>query len=179
MAVVTAEGAEGAKVVGFPGLKLDGSGNAVVPYLRPYELNEVAIDPIGTSMDIELTETSQQVAPRAGAVVALKYGTNNGQALLLNVSLADGQPLPFGASVVDDRGVSVGMVGQGGQLYARVKEGARRLLISWGNKAEQQCALSLPAGKSDKQQLLQVDVVCSQAQSANSVAAVSSAERIQ
>ena len=179
MAVVTAEGAEGAKVVGFPGLKLDGSGNAVVPYLRPYELNEVAIDPIGTSMDIELTETSQQVAPRAGAVVALKYGTNNGQALLLNVSLADGQPLPFGASVVDDRGVSVGMVGQGGQLYARVKEGARRLLISWGNKAEQQCALSLPAGKSDKQQLLQVDVVCSQTQSANSVAAVSSAERIQ
>lgn len=125
-------------------MTLDGRGNAVVPYLRPYELNEVAIDPIGTSLNVELNETSQQVAPRAGAVVALKYGTRNGQALLLNVTLGDGRPLPFGASVMDDRGVSVGVVGQGGQLYARVKDGARQLLINWGNQAGQQCALPLP-----------------------------------
>ncbi|MDE1907815.1 MAG: fimbrial biogenesis outer membrane usher protein [Pseudomonas sp.] len=160
MAVVSAPGAAGAKVVGYPGLKLDGRGNAVVPYLRPYELNEVAIDPVGTSLDVELSETSQQVAPRAGAVVALKYGTRTGEVLLLNVSLADGSTLPFGASVVDDRGVSVGMVGQGGQLYARIKENAHRLLISWGTQANQQCALTLPAGKRDGQQLRQVDAVC-------------------
>lgn len=170
MAVVSAPGAAGAKVAGYPGLELDGRGNAVVPYLRPYELNEVAIDPLGTSLDVELSETSQQVAPRAGAVVALKYGTSNGQALLLNVTLADGSPLPFGAGVTDDRGVSVGVVGQGGQLYARVKDNARRLLISWGSQAGQQCALPLPPGKSDGQQLRQVDVVCSPALSDNSVA---------
>jgi outer membrane usher protein len=93
-------------------------------------------------------------------VVALKYGTRTGEALLLNVSLADGSTLPFGASVVDDRGVSVGMVGQGGQLYARIKENAHRLLISWGTQANQQCALTLPAGKRDGQQLRQVDAVC-------------------
>ncbi|NVZ69505.1 fimbrial biogenesis outer membrane usher protein [Pseudomonas costantinii] len=161
MAVISAPGAEGAKVVGFPGLKLDGRGNAVVPYLRPYELNEVAIDPMGSSLNVELTETSQQVAPRAGAVVALKYGTSSGEAVLLNVTLADGSALPFGASVADDRGVSVGVVGQGGQLYARVKENARRLLISWGAHAGQQCTLALPPGKSDGKQLRQVDVVCS------------------
>lgn len=176
MAVITAEGAEGAKVVGFPGLKLDRRGNAVVPYLRPYELNEVAIDPLGTSMDIELSETSQQVAPRAGAVVALKYGTQNGQALLLNVTLDDGSALPFGAGVVDDRGVSVGVVGQGGQLYARVKEGAHRLLISWGTKADQQCALPLPSGKSEGKQLQQVSAVCSVNHSDNRVASVNSAQ---
>ncbi|WP_256579831.1 MULTISPECIES: fimbria/pilus outer membrane usher protein [unclassified Pseudomonas] len=175
MAVVSAKGAEGAKVVGFPGLRLDGRGNAVVPYLRPYELNEVAIDPLGTSLDVELTETSQQVAPRAGAVVALKYGTSNGQALLLNVTLADGSPLPFGASVVDDRGVSVGVVGQGGQLYARVKEDARRLLISWGTQAGQQCSLPLPAGKSDGKTLRQVDAVCAVDQLDSRVASVSNA----
>jgi outer membrane usher protein len=161
MAVVSAPGAEGAKVVGFPGLKLDGRGNAVVPYLRPYELNEVAIDPLGSSLNVEMAETSQQVAPRAGAVVALKYGTSTGEALLLSVTLADGSPLPFGATVNDDRGVSVGLVGQGGQLYARVKENARQLLISWGPAAEQKCMLALPPGKSDGQQLRQVDVVCS------------------
>lgn len=176
MAVITAEGAEGAKVVGFPGLRLDKRGNAVVPYLRPYELNEVAIDPLGTDMNVELSETSQQVAPRAGAVVALKYGTQNGQALLLNVTLADGSSLPFGASVVDDRGVSVGVVGQGGQLYARVKDNARRLLISWGTQAGQQCALPLPSVKSAGKQLQQVDAVCAVAQTDNRVASVNSAQ---
>ncbi len=175
MAVITAEGAQGAGVVGFPGLKLDGRGNAVVPYLRPYELNEVAIDPLGTSLDVELDETSQQVAPRAGAVVALKYGTRNGQALLLNVTLSDGSKLPFGAGVMDDRGVSVGVVGQGGQLYARVKDGARRLLINWGRQADQQCALPLPPGTSDDKQLQQVDVVCSRTQPDNRIASSSTA----
>ncbi|MFP0195030.1 fimbria/pilus outer membrane usher protein [Pseudomonas sp. PHC1] len=160
MAVIIAPGAEGAKVVGFPNLKLDANGNAVVPYLRPYELNEVAIDPLGTSFNVELTETSQQVAPRAGAVVAIKYGTNTGQALLLNVTLDGGRALPFGASVVDDRGVSIGVVGQGGQLYARIKDDARWLLITWGDKPHEQCSLRVPPERNDGKQLRQVDALC-------------------
>lgn len=163
MAVVSAPGAEGAKVVGYPGLKLDSQGNAVVPYLRPYELNEVAIDPIGTSLNVELEETSQQVAPRSGAVVLLKYGTNTGQAVLVNVTAGEGVSLPFGAGVVDESGSSVGTVGQGGQLYARVKEGTRRLLVKWGEHPDQQCSLELPAIKNDGQQLQQLEATCSAA----------------
>ncbi|MBJ2253987.1 fimbrial biogenesis outer membrane usher protein [Pseudomonas sp. MF6784] len=160
MAVVSAPGAQGAKVSGYPGLKLDSRGNAVVPYLRPYELNEVAIDPIGSSLDVELSETSQQVAPRAGAVVHLKYTTNQGRAVLLNVRLDDGSSLPFGAGVTDIDGTSVGVVGQGGQLYARIKPQTRQLLINWGSKTHQQCALVIPAGPGEGQQLQQVDAVC-------------------
>lgn len=160
MAIVSAPGAEGAKVAGYPGLKLDGSGNAVVPYLRPYELNEVAIDPIGSSLDVELNETSQQVAPRAGAVVHLKYTTNQGRAVLLNVQMDDGSSLPFGAGVTDAEGTSVGMVGQGGQLYARIKPEIRQLLITWGSKAYQHCALVIPPAPDEGQQLQQVDAVC-------------------
>ncbi|WP_095169698.1 fimbria/pilus outer membrane usher protein [Pseudomonas sp. Irchel 3H3] len=160
MAIVSAPGAEGAKVAGHPGLKLDSSGNAVVPYLRPYELNEVAIDPIGSSLDVELNETSQQVAPRAGAVVHLKYTTNLGRAVLLNVRLDDGSSLPFGAGVMDGEGASVGMVGQGGQLYARIKPETQQLLINWGSKTHQRCALMIPPGPGEGQQLQQVDAVC-------------------
>ncbi|WP_233453220.1 fimbria/pilus outer membrane usher protein [Pseudomonas carnis] len=160
MAVVSAPGAAGAKVSGYPGLTLDSRGNAVVPYLRPYELNEVAIDPIGSSLDVELNETSQQVAPRAGAVVHLKYTTNQGRAVLLNVRLDDGSSLPFGAGVTDGEGASVGMVGQGGLLYARIKPETRQLLINWGNKTHQQCALMIPPGPGEGQQLQQVDAIC-------------------
>lgn len=164
MAVVNAQGAQGAKVVGYPGLRLDAWGNAVVPYLRPYELNEVAIDPAGTSTDVELGETSQQVAPRAGAVVYLKYGTRSGRAILINARLEDGSPLPFGSNVVADEGSSVGVAGQGGQLYVRVKDETRRLLVNWGTKPHQQCVLPVPAptAGSDKEgaQLLRLDAVC-------------------
>lgn len=160
MAVISAPGAQGASVVGYPGVKLDGQGNAVVPYLQPYQLNELAIDPKGSPMGVELSETSQQVAPRAGAIVSVKYGTSTGQALLLNVRLKDGEPLPFGAGVIDDQGVSVGVVGQGGQLYARVKETTRQLQVRWGNQLDQQCVLALPVFKDNKRQLVQLDAVC-------------------
>lgn len=162
MAVVHAPGAAGAKVAGYAGLKLDANGNAVVPYLRPYELNEVGIDPVGTSMDVELRETSQQVAPRDGAIVYLKYVTSTGRAVLFNVRLSDGAALPFGAAVKDEQGLTVGVVGQDGQLYARLQENSRRLTIFWGSKAHERCGLLIPIsvmqGLGGK--LQQVDAVC-------------------
>jgi outer membrane usher protein len=162
IAVVHAPGADGAKVAGYPNVRLDGRGNAVVPYLRPYELNEVAIDPAGSSMDVELSETSLQVAPRDGAVVFLKYATRTGRAVLFHVRLSGGGALPFGASVKDEQGQSVGVVGQDGQLYARLPEGSRQLSISWGGRKNERCTLpiaaSLMQGKGDK--LQQVEGVC-------------------
>jgi len=162
MAVVHAPGAVGARVAGYPGLRLDASGNAIVPYLRPYELNEVAIDPVGSSMDVEMRETSQQVAPRDGAVVFLKYGTSTGRAILFQVRLAGGDVLPFGATVKDEKGQSVGMVGQDGQLYARVQENSRQLSISWGGKAHQRCSMAIAASllQGEGGKLQQADAVC-------------------
>ena len=52
------------------------------------------------------------------------------------------------------------MVGQGGQLYARIKPETRQLLINWGSKTHQQCALVIPAGPGEGQQLQQLDAVC-------------------
>lgn len=159
MAVINAPGAAGAKVPGYPGLRLDGKGTAVVSNLRPYQLNEIAIDPEGTDQGVELRETSQQVAPRAGAVVSVDFVTVKGNALLLNVRLKDQSPLPFGATVVDEAGNPVGTVGQGGQLYARVKDGTQRLQISWGTQGDQTCTLQVPAFEAQGQ-VLKADVLC-------------------
>jgi outer membrane usher protein len=160
MAVISAPDAHGAKVVGYAGMKLDRRGNAVVPYLRPYQLNEISIDPQGTTMDVGLTETSQQSAPRAGAVVMLRYGTTVGKAVLLNVSLADGRPLPFGSSVTEPSGKAVGVAGQGGQVYVRMSTDVPQLSINWGENANQSCSLALPQLEDKGKQLYQMDVVC-------------------
>lgn len=144
MAVIRAPGAAGARVVGYPGLRLDQRGQAVVPYLRPYELNEVAIDPVGTPLSVELRETSQQVVPRAGAILMVDYDTHMGRAVLFKTHQEDGQAVPFGATVVDGAGVAVGAVGQGGQLYARVADEVEQLYVRWGGSG-QRCSVSVPS----------------------------------
>ena len=141
-AIVDAPGATGAKVGGYSGIKIDPWGHAAVPYLNAYEMNEVIIDPKGTSYDVELQTTSQRVAPHEGAVVALKYATQKGYPLLITATQNNGQPLPFGADVFDSKGNNVGSVGQMGQVYARVQTEQDVLTIKWGSNGVQQCRVN-------------------------------------
>ncbi|QXN65166.1 fimbria/pilus outer membrane usher protein [Serratia fonticola] len=140
-ALVEAKGAEGASVSSYPGVRIDSRGYAVVPYLNPYQMNEVSIDPKGTSNDIELDNTSQKVAPYSGAVVKVKYATTRGTPILIEATY-QGEPVPFGADIFDSQGNSVGSVGQGGQLYARVAQDKDQLRVKWGDSADMQCTVS-------------------------------------
>uniref|UniRef100_UPI0018AC82A7 FimD/PapC C-terminal domain-containing protein n=1 Tax=unclassified Serratia (in: enterobacteria) TaxID=2647522 RepID=UPI0018AC82A7 len=148
----------------YPGVKIDSRGYAVVPYLNPYQMNDISIDPKGTSSDVELDNTSQKVAPYSGAVVKVKYATKHGTPILVNATY-QGEPVPFGADIFDSKGNSVGSVGQGGQLYARVAEDRGQLRVKWGEGSEMQCAVSyvlMPVAKGQKQaQIQQFTSTCS------------------
>lgn len=137
-ALVEAKGAEGAKVSTYPGIRIDSRGYAVVPYLNPYQMNDVSIDPKGISTQTELTNSSQKTAPYLGAVVKMKYETRQGTAVLINTTW-QGEPVPFGAEVLDSQGSRVGSAGQGGQIYARVGKDKDRLLVKWGEDRNSQC----------------------------------------
>ncbi|MNN51068.1 putative fimbrial outer membrane usher protein [compost metagenome] len=52
--------------------------------------------------------------------------------------------MPFGANVQDTDGKDVGMVGQEGQLYARLAENATHAQVRWGQGTDQQCRVTLP-----------------------------------
>lgn len=167
-ALVEAKGATGALVSNYPGVSVDRFGYAAVPYLNAYEMNEVSIDPKGSSSDVELENTTQRVAPYSGAIVKLKYKANSGTPVLINASL-DGKPVPFGADVLDSKDNSVGAVGQGGQIYARVAEQKGRLSVKWADGPDGQCSIGyqlIPQAKNSKTAAVQ---------HFNSVCAVSSA----
>ncbi|MHA7844780.1 fimbria/pilus outer membrane usher protein [Serratia sp. D1N4] len=162
-ALVEAKGAQGASVSSYPGVRIDSRGYAIVPYLNAYQMNEVSIDPNGMPTDIELDNTSQKVAPYSGAVVKVKYDSKRGIPILI-MTTYQGEPVPFGANVVDEKGNSVGSVGQGGQLYARVAVEQGQLRIIWGEGSGMQCSVRyrlLPQAKGSQQQLMQrFDSVC-------------------
>lgn len=142
-AVVQAEDAVGAHVIGYPNIALNEKGLAIVPNLNPYRINELAIDPKGIGLDVELDATQQRVTPIEGAVVKLNYKTRKGQPLLIRARQADGNILPFGASVKDENGNRVSTVSQGGQIYVRLDKEINRLQVSWGETPAERCELDL------------------------------------
>lgn len=117
--IIEAQDAEGTRVLNASGVRIDGRGYAVVPYLTPYSMNAVELDPKGTSTDVELQTTSQQIAPRAGAVVFMRFETVSGRAVLIHAPKQDGTPLPFGALVFNSAGDEVGVVGQASKILVR------------------------------------------------------------
>lgn len=147
VAIVEAPHAAGARVGNAAGLLVDKSGYALVPYVTPYVLNTITIDPTGLPLDVQLDNTSAQVAPRAGAVVMVKFKSEIGQFLLIQAQLPDGKTLPFGADVHDEDGQVVGIVGQAGRIMVRVHRAAGRLSVSWGGNEGQdhQCAFDYRA----------------------------------
>ncbi|OMG72839.1 fimbria/pilus outer membrane usher protein [Burkholderia ubonensis] len=150
--IVEAPGAAGARVSNVSGVRVDGRGYAIVPYLTPYNLNTVEIDPKGLSMDVELKETSQQVAPRAGAVPLLRFATEIGRSALIRARRADGKPLPFGAAVYNLTGKQLGTVGQASRIFARGLEDHGSLTVKWGDDGVSNCqiAYDLPVAKTER-----------------------------
>lgn len=162
--IVEAPDAKGARISSSGQTTVDGRGYAVATNLMPYRMNDVTLDPVGTSNDVELQTTRLQTAPRAGAVVPLKFNTVSGRAVLIRGKRANGETIPFGAQVLDAQGHDVGAVGQGGQVFVRGAEVGGMLTVQWGDSANQQCHIqySLPARtKGDKAQTLTTtDAVC-------------------
>ncbi|HEF4761902.1 TPA: fimbrial biogenesis outer membrane usher protein [Pseudomonas putida] len=142
MAIVEAKGAEGAAINNSVGAKVAGNGYAVVGGLTPYRQNDVELDPKGISKDVELQVTSQQVAPRYGSVVMLKYETVTGAPVLIEVKRDDGEVIPVGAEVLDAKGNSLSMVGQGGNIFLRGLEPQGEILIKWGDGSGQRCQVN-------------------------------------
>lgn len=144
-ALIDAQGASGANVMTGSKATVASNGYAVVPYLSPYQLNNIDLDLRNVSLDVELESTSAQVAPRAGAAVLVKFKSRQGVPALVDLT-ADKGTIPLGATITDLNGVTVGVVGQGGVGEIRVKEGQGRLRASWGDGQNQSCEFDYVLG---------------------------------
>ncbi|MFC4763673.1 fimbria/pilus outer membrane usher protein [Dyella koreensis] len=168
VAIVAAPDAAGARVINASGVRIGHSGYALVPYLTPYNLNTVQIDPKGLPLAVQLDTTSAQVAPHAGAVVLVKFKTSSGRSVIVRVHQSDGKAVPFGAEVVDEHNQALGVVGQAGRILVRGAKDSGQLTVQWKTEDDKpmMCSfpyrLSAPAeGKTDTYQ--QLEATCTAA----------------
>lgn len=162
--LVEVPGGKGAGVRNNYGVRVDSRGYALVPYLSPYQLNTVEIDPKGASAAFELLETTRSVAPTDGAVIRIPYETKHGQSALLQLQLEDGRPAPFGADVYDDQGEQVGIVGQAGRAIVRLADGVTSgdLILRWGDQRDLQCRVPYQLAKQSRgsEQMQRLEGIC-------------------
>lgn len=133
--IVQAKHAQGVKIANAWGVEVDARGYAVVPYLTPYRVNEVVLDPKGMSIDVELQGTSQRVVPQAGASPLLVFKTAISRSAVIRSQQEDGSPVPFGATISDASGKDLGVVGQAGKLLLRGLQDQGELRAQWKTKA--------------------------------------------
>ncbi|RDI97220.1 fimbrial biogenesis outer membrane usher protein [Dyella solisilvae] len=157
--------AAGARLGNASGLRVDGAGYALVPYLVPYNLNTITVDPHGLPLDVELDSTSAQIAPHAGAVVMVTFTSHNGRVLIAQVRLQDGKSLPFGAEIVNEKGTVLGVSGQAGKVLMRGVEQRGLLTARWNNgEGMQSCQFPYQLSPRRKGQLAgafeQITVTC-------------------
>jgi outer membrane usher protein len=161
--VVEAIGAEGARVTNNVGTTIDHSGYAVLPFLLPYRLNTINIDPDdAVSPDVEFKSTSESVAPRLNSVVMIRFQTVSGRAILITAHVAGGSVVPFGASVYDAQGSEVGLAGQDGGIYLRGIADTGTLTARWGDAPDEQCSFkyTLPSKHKGDGPIVRVNATC-------------------
>ncbi|WP_201583086.1 fimbria/pilus outer membrane usher protein [Psychrobacter jeotgali] len=163
MVLVYAPEAAGAKVNNTKGLTINKSGYAVIPYVTPYRLNEIVLNPEGMALDVELEGTSERIAPYAGSISKVNFVTKSGKALYIKSLNANGETLPFAAEVFDSKGEYVGMVAQGSLVYLRTNTLADTVTVKWGEEPNEQCNIdydvTTQAQQSDKN-ILMLEGLC-------------------
>lgn len=164
VALVHIPGADGAHITNAPGVRVDRSGYALVPYLMPFQLDTIQVDPRGLPLNVQLDATSAQVAPYAGAVVMVDLRSQQGRALIMRIHMPNGKHAPFGAQVVDPEGRPLGIVGQGGLALLRGVKRAGRLTLDWRDDkgAERACRFpyALPARAESANGYIEIRATC-------------------
>jgi outer membrane usher protein len=123
--------------------RTDEQGRVLIPVLRPYERNEISVDPREVPMDGSLSQRAIGVTPayRSGALV--RFPVERAMAATMRLVQSDGSPVPAGAQATV--GTTSFPLGLDGMLYIEGLNDAARMHVTW---AGGQCLAEVrrPAG---------------------------------
>jgi outer membrane usher protein len=141
--LVEVPGVAGVGVANATGVRTNARGYALVPYLRPYRINQLALETDQLGPEVEIDNGTTQVVPRRGAVIKASFAARSVSRLVITGRTANGLPLPFGAQISDPQGAVIGVVGQAGQVMLATSAEPQQLDVRWGEQDEQRCQLNI------------------------------------
>ncbi|OTG82482.1 fimbrial protein [Acinetobacter sp. ANC 4558] len=161
MVLVYAPDAVGAQVNNSTGLTINKSGYAVIPYVTPYRLNNITLDPQNMSTNVELLENSQRIAPYDGAISKVNFATKSGKAFYIHSVTTDGKNIPFAAEVYNSNNENIGMVAQGSLVYIRTNHLKDVITVKWGDDPTEQCKINYDVNTDAKtENVISLETIC-------------------
>ena len=117
-------------------------GIAVIPDIVSYNSFDTRVDVDAMSESIEPAKAISTATLTEGAIGYQTFGMAKGEKMMGIIRLADGTYPPFGAEVINDDGVSVSMIMEGGQGWLAGVNPQELLSVVWGGK--KQCQIAIP-----------------------------------
>jgi outer membrane usher protein len=138
-AIVHAEGASGIRFQNHRGVQTDAFGNAIIPSLTAYQLNNIRIDTSSLPEDVDTNDTAVSVIPSRNAAVKAIISAHVGYRALITLTRPGNKTVPFGAIASLETPDITGIVDDSSTLYLAGIGEQTRVLIKWGESAQQQC----------------------------------------
>lgn len=142
--ILDSPGVANAVVNGNPAMKTNKSGKVLYPYAAPYRMNNFRLE--NNDADAEVKGNIRHVAPWAGSISYVKYNTDTRKVFVIEAYKSDGQPLPFGAELLDKKNAALGYVSQGSQMYIKADVLPKFIFVKYTQDEKQQkCKVTNPS----------------------------------
>jgi outer membrane usher protein len=121
--------------------RTDGSGEVILPRVRPYQINPVGIDERDLPLDVEIDRYSLDVVPYYRSGVLVEFRVRRAYGALVTIVLESGSPAPVGAVLRVGESGEAFPVAQDGEAYLTGLAGSNRVRLEWRG---QSCEFDVP-----------------------------------
>ena len=117
-AIVHADGLKGVHLQNVQNVKFDRWGNAIVPYLNPFQYNSVQINANTLPISIDIDAMEIQFVPKKNTSVLTQFKTLNSSKVLIQLK-HQSEKIPLGAEVQNSLKDDVAYIGQGQLVFLK------------------------------------------------------------
>lgn len=123
-----------ATISGWPGVKTNKKGFAILPYIQPYRYNWINLNTESLGTDTEIDENSKVVVPTRGSITKVKYASTSGRRIQFKVYDEMGETIPLGAQVFDQNSKLLGLIDNHSKVLTFGINDKGYLKVIWGDK---------------------------------------------
>lgn len=121
----------------------DGRGYAVLPSLSSFQRSTIQVDTRSLAKNVDIDNAWNETDAARGSVSSIHFNVVRTRRVLVSVNDQNGKALPYSASVFDQDGNFISVVGENGNVFIPDAENARKMDVQMSGKTLCSFRLSL------------------------------------